>query len=162
VAGDQDKIKEGGCSCGQLRYRMMTAPLFIHCCHCTWCQRETGAAFALNALIESDQLQLLLGRTETIPTPSSSGLGQDIVRCVVCKAAIWSHYGGAKDAISFLRLGTLDDAAAFTPDIHIFTSTKQPWIELGDTVPVLPEYYRRSQYWPEKSIIRYKKAVAGN
>jgi hypothetical protein len=46
---------EGGCDCRAVRYRMLSAPLFVHCCHCRWCQRESGASFALNAMIEADR-----------------------------------------------------------------------------------------------------------
>lgn len=60
----------GGCTCRFVRYRMTARPLFVHCCHCRWCQRETGASFALNALIEADRVQLLQGKTEVIDTPS--------------------------------------------------------------------------------------------
>jgi hypothetical protein len=38
---------EGGCDCGEVRYRLTTRPLIVHCCHCRWCQRESGTAFAL-------------------------------------------------------------------------------------------------------------------
>jgi hypothetical protein len=50
---------DGGCSCRAVRYRMRSKPLFVHCCHCRWCQRESGAAFALNAMIESDRVETL-------------------------------------------------------------------------------------------------------
>jgi len=64
---------DGGCTCGHVRYRMKTKPLFVHCCHCRWCQRETGASFALNAMIESDRITLLHGAVEIVDTPSNSG-----------------------------------------------------------------------------------------
>src|SRR5262245_51213226 len=99
---------EGGCTCCAVRYRMMTRPLFTHCCHCSWCQRETGTAFALNAMIESDRVLILSGSPEVIATPSASGKGQRIVRCPECRIAVWSHYFGAGDAVRFVRVGTLD------------------------------------------------------
>src|SRR6202011_778336 len=122
------EIHEGGCTCRHLRYRMMSRPLFVHCCHCRWCQRETGAAFALNAMIEADRVQLLTGDVVVIATPTHSGKGQRIARCPNCKVAVWSNYSGAGDAIRFVRVGTLDEPARFAPDIHIFTSSKQPWV----------------------------------
>jgi hypothetical protein len=140
---------------------MLAAPMFVHCCHCTWCQRETGASFALNALIEADRFELLEGDPETVDTPSNSGGGQKIVRCRACKVALWSHYGGAGEAVCFVRVGTLDNPNVCPPDIHIFTSTKQKWLRLPEGVPAVEEYYRRSEHWPEESVARYRGAVGG-
>jgi hypothetical protein len=151
---------EGGCSCRAVRYRMTSRPLFVHCCHCRWCQRESGAAFALNALIESDRVQLLSGAPRPILTPSESGKGQRIVRCPDCHVALWSHYAGAGDAFKFLRVGTLDDPDAFPPDIHIFTASKQPWVALPQGTPAVPEYYKSAEHWPAASLER-RKAVLG-
>jgi hypothetical protein len=129
--------------------------MFVHCCHCTWCQRETGSAFALNALIETDRVEILTGKPVTVRTVSASGAGQDIVRCPECRVALWSHYGGLRDLMAFIRVGTLNDPAQCPPDIHIFTSTKLPWVELSDHVPVVAEYYRRSSFWPADSLKRW-------
>ena len=114
---------------------MTSAPLFVHCCHCTWCQRETGTAFALNAMIEADRVELLHGEPEVVDTPSNSGQGQKISRCPECKVAVWSNYAGAGDTVRFVRVGTLDEAGRVPPDIHIFTSTKQPWVVLPRSIP---------------------------
>ena len=137
-----------------MRYRLTSRPLFVHGCHCRWCQRETGSAFAINAMIESARVQLLEGEPETVLTPSASGRGQKIVRCRHCGVALWSHYAGAGDAVKFVRVGTLDDPDRFPPDIHIFTSTKQPWVVLPAGVPAVPEYYRASEHWPAESLAR--------
>ena len=145
---------EGGCDCRQVRYRMRTRPLFVHCCHCRWCQRETGTAFALNAMIESDRLTLLAGEPEIVHTPSASGKGQHIARCPVCRIALWSHYAGGGSAVSFVRVGTLDEPDHLPPDIHIFTASKQPWVVLSPGIPVVAEFYDRKQQWPADSLAR--------
>jgi hypothetical protein len=151
---------EGGCTCRRVRYRLLTAPLFVHCCHCRWCQRETGASFALNALIEADRVELLAGRPEVVDTPSNSGRGQRITRCPACRIALWSNYAGAGDALRFVRVGTLDDPDRLPPDIHIFTSTKQPWIVLPPGTPAVSEYYDRDRYWPAASLERRRALLA--
>jgi len=120
----------GGCDCRTLGYRLETKPLFVHCCHCRWCQRETGASFALNALIEADRVTLISGEPEIVDTPSASGKGQKIARCPQCRIALWSNYAGAGSAIRFIRVGTLDEPDHLPPDIHIYTSSKQPWVIL--------------------------------
>ena len=151
---------EGGCTCRAVRYRMTTAPMFVHCCHCRWCQRETGTAFALNALIEADRVEVLQGEPEVVHTPSLSGRGQNIARCPKCRIALWSNYGGGGDKIRFVRVGTLDDPDALPPDIHIFTSSKQPWVVLPPGTPAVPEYYDREKYWPRESLERRKALLA--
>ena len=145
---------DGRCTCGAVRYRMHTRPLFVHCCHCRWCQRETGTAFALNAMIESDRVTLLQGEPEVVLTPSNSGKGQKIARCPVCRIALWSNYAGAGDAVRFVRVGTLDDPDRLPPDIHIFTASKQPWVVLPPGTPAMPEYYDAREHWPPKSLER--------
>ena len=151
---------EGGCDCRAVRYAMHSTPLFVHCCHCRWCQRETGTAFALNAMIEAERLSLMTGAPEGVATPSNSGRGQLIVRCPVCRIALWSNYAGAGKALNFVRVGTLDDPDRFPPDIHIFTSSKQPWVILPSNVPAVPEYYDRRQYWPRESLERREALLA--
>jgi hypothetical protein len=151
---------DGGCDCRNVRYRMTTAPLFVHCCHCRWCQRETGASFALNAMIESDRLQLLHGDIDMVVTPSESGKGQKIARCPKCRIALWSHYAGGGDAVSFVRVGTLDEPDRLPPDVHIFTASKQPWVVLPPGVPAVPEYYKSTELWPKESLERRAALLA--
>ena len=149
---------DGRCTCGSVRYRMAAPPLFVHCCHCRWCQRETGSAFVINALIEAANVEILSGEVEIIDTPSESGKGQKIHRCPECKIAVWSNYAGAGEGIHFLRVGTLDDPDRVPPDIHIYTSSKQPWVVIPADTPAVPEFYRWLDYWPTESIDRYKEA----
>ncbi|MGD8380033.1 MAG: GFA family protein [Gammaproteobacteria bacterium] len=151
---------EGHCTCGEIRYRLTRRPLFVHCCHCRWCQRETGSAFVINAMIEADRVELLAGEPEVVLTPSNSGKGQKIVRCPTCRVALWSHYAGAGDAVAFVRVGTLDEPDRLPPDIHIFTSSKQPWVVLPPGTPAVEEYYDRKQYWPEESLKRRDALLA--
>ena len=152
---------DGRCTCGAIRYRMTSAPLFVHCCHCRWCQRETGAAFALNAMIEADRVVLLLGEPEVVNTPTNSGKGQKISRCPQCRIALWSSYAGGGDAVRFIRVGTLDEPDRLPPDIHIFTGSKQPWVVLPPGTPAVAEYYDRNEFWPAASLGRLRVLLAG-
>jgi hypothetical protein len=146
---------DGGCTCRFVRYRMIGRPLYVHCCHCRWCQRETGSAFAQNAMIEAERVEVLGGSVEVIATPTLSGKGQKISRCPTCRIALWSSYAGAGDAIRFVRVGTLDEPERLPPDIHIFTASKQPWVVLAPNVPAVTEYYKASEYWPKESLERW-------
>ena len=147
---------EGGCTCRAIRYRMTTAPLFVHACHCRWCQRETGTAFALNAMIEAERVELLQGEPDMVETPSLSGRGQKIWRCPACRIAVWSNYGGGGDKIRFVRVGTLDDPDACPPDMHIFTMSKQPWVVIPPPMRSVHEYYDMDKEWPTESLERLK------
>ncbi len=146
---------EGGCTCRHVRYRLTSRPMFVHCCHCRWCQRETGGAFVLNAMIEADRVEPLSGEVDVVDTPSNSGRGQKISRCPKCRVAVWSNYAGAGPAIRFVRVGTLDEPDRLPPDIHIFTESKQPWVVLPSGVPAMPEYYDPRQMWPKASQDRF-------
>lgn len=147
---------EGGCDCRAVRYRLTTAPLYVHCCHCRWCQRESGAAFALNAMIESERVESLGVAPELVDTPSESGARQRIARCPRCRIAVWSHYAGSGPVVAFVRVGTLDDPDRLPPDIHIFTDSKQPWVVLPPGQPAVPEYYDRKLHWPPASLERHR------
>lgn len=145
---------DGGCTCGQVRYRMITRPMFVNCCHCRWCQRETGSAFVLNAVIEADRVELLRGEPELVATPSLSGRGQKVWRCPTCQVAVWSNYSGAGDAVRFVRVGTLDEPDAMPPEAHIFTTSRQPWVVLPDGTPSFHEFYDMDTLWPKESLER--------
>jgi hypothetical protein len=151
---------QGRCTCGAVRYEFTSGPMFVHCCHCRWCQRETGSAFVINALIESDRVVLLQGAPESILTPSSSGKGQNIARCPTCRIALWSNYGGSADILRFVRVGTLDEPDLCPPDLHIWTMSKQPWVILPANARAVPEYYRSGEVWPEASLAR-RRALLG-
>jgi hypothetical protein len=148
-----DETFEGGCDCRAVRYRLKSRPMYVHCCHCRWCQRESGAAFALNAMIEADRVEHLGIEPEIVDTPSNSGTGQLIARCPKCRIAIWSHYG-RYTPVRFVRVGTLDNPDAFPPDIHIFTASKQPWVVIPPGAHAVAEYYDFREYWPAASIER--------
>ena len=151
---------DGGCTCRAVRYRMASAPLIVHCCHCRWCQRETGASFALNAVIEAARVTLTSGETEMIVTPTHSGKGQKIHRCPRCKVAVWSHYPGGGDAMSFIRVGTLDEPDRLPPDVHIYTSSKQPWVALPDGARAFAEFYNPREVWSDEARARWAAATA--
>jgi len=144
----------GGCACGEIRYRLGSAPMFVHCCHCTSCQTETGSAFVINALIESDRVEAITGAPEPVMTPSESGKGQQIWRCPSCRVALWSNYGGAADKLRFVRVGTLDTPGDLPPDIHIYTRSKLPWVQLPEGVTAVEAYYDSKSLWPEASLVR--------
>jgi hypothetical protein len=160
MSTEESTTFEGTCGCGSVRFQMTQKPLFVHCCHCRWCQRETGSAFAVNALIEAEHVRLLTGSIETVLTPSESGKGQKIIRCPTCHVALWSNYSGAGDLVRFVRVGTLLDSDRFPPDIHIYTSSKQPWVVLPEDIPVVGEYYDHKYYWSQENLGRARKLEA--
>jgi hypothetical protein len=160
VSSAASLVAEGGCTCRGVRYRLNAAPLIVHCCHCRWCQRETGSAFVLNALIESEHLELANEPPELVATPSESGKGQLIARCPACRVAVWSHYAGMGDILSFVRVGTLDEPDRFPPDVHIYTESKQPWVVLPAGARAFPQYYKSAEVWSAASRARREALLA--
>lgn len=144
---------KGGCSCGKVRYRLTSAPMFVHCCHCRDCQRQTGSAFVLNALIETDRIEMLREEPAPISMATESGRPHDIYRCPDCRIAVWSDYG-RRGVMRFVRVGTLDDPSGLPPDVHIFTRSKLPWVALPDGVPSFDVYYDMKEVWPAESLKR--------
>ena len=150
---------EGGCACGSVRYRLESEPMFVHCCHCLDCQRQTGSAFVLNALIETDRITQLAGEPQPVGVPTDSGKPHRIFRCPNCQVALWSEYGG-RTRMRFVRIGTLDTPAAVKPDVHIYVRSKQPWLQLPPGVPAFQEYYDTKALWPAASLER-RRALFG-
>ena len=148
----------GGCTCGHVRYQMNSTPLIVHGCHCRWCQRQTGASFAVNALIETDRVELTKGEVTESIMESPSGTGQKMSRCPKCQVALWSNYlvfaGGLGELVRFVKVGTLDNPDQFPPDVHIYTSSKQPWFALPTDTLAVSEYYDTKETWPEESFER--------
>ena len=149
---------EGGCACGGVRYRLNSAPMFVHCCHCHDCQRQTGSAFVINALIETTRITLLQGEPAPVVVPTDSRRRHDVYRCQTCQTALWSDYGG-RPGLRFVRVGTLDDPSALPPDVHVYTRSKLPWIELPAGVPAFDVYYDIEAVWPAESLERRRAAL---
>ena len=150
--------REGRCGCGAVRYRLTSDPLFVHCCHCLNCQRQTGSAFVINVLIEADRVELVSGAPQPVDVPRDRGDAQRIFRCPTCQVAVFSEYGGP--AVWFVRGGTLDEPSAVTPDVHIYTRSKVSWITLPDSVPAFDAFYDINELWPPASLERFEAAVS--
>lgn len=148
----------GGCSCGAVRYRLACAPMFVNCCHCKQCQRLTGSAFVVNAVIETDRIEILAGIPERTDGPSESGRPHDIYRCAACHTALWSDYG-RRGYSRFVRVGTLDEPGALPPDAHIFTRSKLPWVNLEGGAPAFDIFYDMETLWPKASLARRAAAA---
>ena len=147
-------MREGGCACGQIRYRLTSEPLFVHCCHCLNCQRQTGSAFVINLLIEADRLEVLAGEPQPVDVPRDDGSSQTIWRCPSCQVAVFSRY--TRPHVRFVRGGTLDDPSSVAPDVHIYTRSKVPWVTLPDGVPAFDAFYDVRSLWPAESLERVR------
>lgn len=149
---------EGRCACDAVRYRLASAPMFVHCCHCLDCQRQTGSAFVLNAIIEADRIVLVAGDPRPVTVPTDSGRPHDIYRCPACQTSMWSDYG-RRPNYRFVRIGTLNDPTALVPDVHIFTRSKQPWVRLPGGARTFEVFYELEQEWPPESLARRRAAL---
>jgi hypothetical protein len=127
--------------------------MFVHCCHCLNCQRQTGSAFVVNLLIEADRVELLAGEPQRVDAPRDRGV-QRIFRCPDCQVAVYSEY--SSPGMRFVRGGTLDDPTGVVPDVHIYTRSKVEWVRLPDGAPAFDVYYDMQQLWPDESLRRFE------
>jgi hypothetical protein len=148
---------EGGCACSAVRYRLASQPMFIHCCHCLNCQRQTGSAFAVNLLIEADRVQVLAGAPQPVCAPRDHGGAQRIFRCPECQVALFSEYG--RREVRFVRGGTLDDPTDIAPDVHIYVRSKVGWVILPERTPAFDVYYDHKKLWPPESLRRLEAVL---
>jgi len=146
---------EGGCACGAVRYRVSGGPMIVHCCHCRYCQRETGSAFVINAVFEAERVACEGPALDAVLTPSASGKGQVIHRCPTCRVALFSNYAQSGSAMRFLRVGTLDDPDALPPDVHIYTLSKQPWLTLAPDARTFDAFYDPRKVWSAEAQQRF-------
>ena len=152
---------DGGCACGAVRYRLAGPPMFVHCCHCTECQRLSGSAFSMNAPIEADRLTLLSGQPQALLAPSGSGRTQAIQRCPDCGVALWAYHPDLGEVVALVRIGTLDHPHAFIPGAHCFTRSKLPWVAIPDDVPAAEGHYDFEAVWPPASLERLASVIGG-
>lgn len=148
----------GSCTCGATSFEMTRDPIVTHACHCTWCQRENGSAFALHAYVETSAVELLSGKIEEQILPTNSGLGQIVARCAHCGTTLWSHFANSGRALAFVRVGTFDEPGAYPPDIHIFVESKQPWVVLPDDARAFKGFYEPKYEWSAEALARFVRA----
>lgn len=129
--------------------------MFTHACHCLDCQRSTGSAFVIHAVIAQKDLTIT-GETRAGSFPTGSGAGSKLHFCTSCGTFVWAQYLYHQVPVIALRTGTLDNPHAVSPQAHIFVRSKQPWVSLPAEVPTFEQAYDRAQVWPPESVARYE------
>ncbi len=147
---------KGGCACGAVRYELAESPMIVHACHCRDCQRITGGAFVINLWIERNLVQVS-GEPRSYMLAGGSGKPHEVFFCGSCGTYVWSRYHGAPGDALFVRAGTLDNPESVKPDIHIFTRSKVPWLELPKGALAFEVGYKISEVWPRESLERLEK-----
>ena len=147
-------MHKGQCDCGAVKYAMSTDPMFVHCCCCAQCQRQTGSAFVVNAIIEADRVSVE-GPVREIELSTPSGKGQIITRCTECGVAVFSNYLVREGKLRYIRVGTLDDPARCPPDVQIFTSDLPSWVRLNPEIPSFEKMYVFKDVWPADAFARW-------
>jgi len=151
---------EGGCACGEVRYRLTAAPMIVHACHCRDCQRATGSAFALNMWIERQFVEASGPEPASVRLTAGSGQPHDVFSCPACGTPLWSKYHAAPGDTLLVRAVTLDDPQAVKPDVHIFTRSKLSWLELPKDARAFESFYKIDEVWPPESLERWRQVVA--
>jgi hypothetical protein len=151
----------GGCACGAIRYKLTASPLIVHACHCRDCQRITGSAFVINIWIERKFVESDSPAPKSFRLAGGSGKPHDVFFCSECGVYVWSRYHGAPGDFLFVRAGTLDNPDAVTPDVHIFTRSKVPWLNLPANRPIFESFYKLPEVWRPESLARLRAASPG-
>ncbi|MBP0438298.1 GFA family protein [Tianweitania sediminis] len=133
-ASEAEILREGGCKCGRLRYRVFGQPRAVNACHCRDCQRLTGSAFAVNAMFATSAVEEL-GTTWTDADRVGIEPGNRQWRCVDCGVLLYADHPLFGDATRFIRVGTLDEGRELEPDAHYFVRSKHPWVVIPQGVP---------------------------
>jgi len=120
---------EGGCNCGAVRYKLAGAPLVTAQCHCRNCQRQSGSAFSVNLVVRLSDVETTGELTTWIDRDTHSGNPVYRRFCGTCGSPIFSDLARG-NGTTIIKLGTLDDPAAFAPAVSVWTTTKLPWVEL--------------------------------
>jgi hypothetical protein len=152
---------EGGCACRAVRYKLTASPLIVHACHCRDCQRLTGGPFVINIWIEKKFVETGAVAPKSCRLAGGSGKPNEVFFCERCGTTLWSRYDIVPSECLFVRAGTLDDPAAVTPDVHIFTRSKLPWLELPETARAFPTIYKIDEVWPAESRERLRRNISG-
>jgi hypothetical protein len=153
-------VLEGGCACGACRYELSNEPMIVHACHCTDCRRSTGGPFAVNIWIEADNVVLISGEPRSVMLKGGeSGKPCEVWYCGECGTSLWSRYHVSPGNCRWVRAGTLDDPAATRPDVHVWTRSKLPWIELPDNVPSHQTFYDLKETWSAESLARLRANI---
>jgi len=122
-----DFPREGGCLCGDVRYRLVEDPIGLHACHCPNCQTRTGSAFGMTMVVQDESAEILQGELELHSFTTRDGLAKRTRSCPNCGTCVWGEIGDT--GLIALQPGTLDDTAWLEPVAHIFMSRAQPWMK---------------------------------
>lgn len=154
-----DRVRDGGCGCGQVRYRVTGEPIFVNNCHCRQCQQQTGGTSVVNAFYEEERLEILDGNlTEHVVTAGSGG-PHTICRCDNCGVALWSYYPRLGRLGVGIRVGTMDEKDSLTPVAAIFVSEKMPWVTLPEGLPHFDKTYDYRELLDADKIARMDEMI---
>jgi hypothetical protein len=152
-----ETIREGGCACGAMRYRLKNEPIYVNNCHCRQCQRQTGSTSVVNAFTEAENFEVLQGESWQHTVKAGSGGPHTIFRCSECGTAIYSQYPRFGPLGIGVRVGTLDDPGSLTPDATIFIVERMPWVTLPEGIPHFESYYDPPEILPPARAERFRE-----
>lgn len=151
-----DPVRQGGCGCGAVRFRVSGDPIFTNNCHCRQCQQQTGSTSVVNAFFETERIEVLSGDLAETTFAAGSGGDHVVVRCAACGSALWSHYPGMARHGAGLRAGTLDEPGSIVPDAVIFVTERMPWVALPEGIPAFETTYDFREVLPPERLDRLR------
>lgn len=129
--------QQGGCQCGAVRYELTEPPLGVYNCHCTDCQKMSGAAYAMSMPVRASGFRHLQGEVTFYEKVADSGRHVRMMACAICGTRVWND-PVASPEIKVVRPGTLDDLSWAEPVGNIWTESRMPWIEIDPNLVNFP------------------------
>jgi hypothetical protein len=126
------RVFEGQCQCAHVQYRVLGKPMTLFACHCTECQRQSSSAFGMALWIQDATVELLRGELKEWIRETSSGKHMVCRFCPNCGTRLFHQILGQTDLMS-IKPGTLNDTKALKLAGHIWTKSKQAWLQLPST-----------------------------
>lgn len=127
-------VREGGCQCGAVRYRVEGEPIAVGVCHCTECQRQSGSAFGMSLIVRKKAFQLLCGDLKLFNRTAASGRLVACAFCPECGTRIY-HEPRYLEGVLNVKPGTLDDTSFLQPTVQVWTMRRHPWVGLPSDIP---------------------------
>ena len=134
--------QSGGCQCGAIRYEITGPPVAVYACHCIECQKQSGSAFAMGAVIPQEHFRITKGNPKMFAREINPAKTMECWFCPDCGTRLYHVPGGATYSNRNIKPGTLDDTSWLVPTTHFWTCSAQEWV-------VIPEGATRYETQPD-------------
>jgi hypothetical protein len=156
MSGDDATIRQGGCGCGAVRYRIERAPIFVNNCYCALCQLQTGSTSSAYAFFEIEAVEVLSGKLKRFAQQTGTDRKQKVMQCSECGIGLFFQPWPTGRHGICVRLGTFDDPWDIVPDAAVYVTERMPWVTLPEGIPTFDAYYNPDTLLPPERNARLR------